>query len=43
MDRHAEARGLPYLTLEFRQDLINTPEGVASFAALTQAMLMDIL
>jgi len=31
---HAEARGLPHLTLEIRQDLINHPHGIAAWAAL---------
>lgn len=32
MNRHAEARGLPYLGLEIRQDLIDCDEGVARWA-----------
>lgn len=33
MNRHAEAKGIPYLGLEVRQDLIDTPEGVERWAA----------
>lgn len=33
MNRHAEAHGLPYLGLEVRQDLIDTVEGIAGWAA----------
>jgi predicted N-formylglutamate amidohydrolase len=32
MDRHAEGRGLPYLGIEVRQDLIATPDGVKRWA-----------
>jgi predicted N-formylglutamate amidohydrolase len=32
MDRHAEARGLPYLVVEVRQDLIGDPAGVRLWA-----------
>ena len=34
MDRHAEAHGRPYITLEIRQDLIATPADQARWAAL---------
>ena len=34
MDRHAEARGIPYLTLEIRQDQIATEAGQARWASL---------
>lgn len=34
MDRHAEARGRPYLTVEIRQDLIGTKAEQARWAAL---------
>lgn len=34
MDRHAEARGLPYLTIEIRQDLISDEAGQARWAAM---------
>ncbi len=29
---HAEARGLPHATIEFRQDLINRPRGIERWA-----------
>ena len=32
MDRHAEARGIPYLTVEVRQDLIGTRDGEKAWA-----------
>jgi predicted N-formylglutamate amidohydrolase len=31
MDRHAEAAGIPYLSLEIRQDCLNTAEAVAGW------------
>jgi predicted N-formylglutamate amidohydrolase len=34
MDLHAEARGLPYLAIEVRNDLIDTPEGAREWAEL---------
>ena len=34
MNRHAEARGLPYLGIEVRQDQIDTERGQARWAAL---------
>lgn len=34
MDRHAEARGIPYCTVEIRQDQIATPAGQARWANL---------
>ena len=34
MDRHAEARGIPYLTIEMRQDQIATEAGQARWASL---------
>ena len=33
MNRHAEARGRPYLGIEIRQDLAQTPEDQARWAA----------
>lgn len=43
MDRHAEARGLPYLSIEIRQDLISTPEGVADWSERLSALLRFLL
>ncbi|MGI8943777.1 MAG: N-formylglutamate amidohydrolase [Qipengyuania sp.] len=34
MDRHAEARGIPYLTIEVRQDQIETEAGQARWAMM---------
>ncbi len=34
MDRHAEAQGVPYLTIEVRQDQIADEAGQARWAAL---------
>lgn len=34
MDRHAEAHGIPYCTVEIRQDQIDTPAGQARYATL---------
>jgi predicted N-formylglutamate amidohydrolase len=46
MNRHAEARGLPYLGIEVRQDRIDTPEAqerwgdlIAEVAARVALML----
>lgn len=43
MDRHAEARGLPYLSIEIRQDLISTPEGVEDWSERLSALLRFLL
>lgn len=42
MDRHAEARGLPYLAIEVRQDLILDPAGVAEWAALLAPVIAEV-
>ena len=39
MDRHAEANGIPYCTIEIRQDQIDTAAGQARWAV----MLADIM
>ena len=39
MDRHAEAQGIPYCTVEIRQDQIDTPAGQARWAM----MLADVM
>ena len=39
MDRHAEANGIPYCTVEIRQDQIDTEAGQARWAV----MLADVL
>lgn len=43
MDAHAESRGLPHVSLEVRQDLLATPDGVARWAALLASALHPIL
>jgi predicted N-formylglutamate amidohydrolase len=42
-DIHAERRGLPYVALEIRQDLIATPDGAAIMAGLIAAALSAAL
>lgn len=42
MDRHAEARGLPYLAIEVRQDLILDKSGVAEWAALLVPVIAEV-
>ena len=41
--RHAESRGLPYILLEIRQDLIGDAAGQARFADLTHRLTDEIL
>lgn len=43
MDRHAEARGTPYLGFEIRQDLIADAAGVARFADLVARTIRHTL
>lgn len=43
IERHADANGLPYLVLEFRQDLVDTPEKAQQMAAIALKSLMPIL
>jgi predicted N-formylglutamate amidohydrolase len=38
MNRHAEAGGIPYISIEIRQDLISDEEGQARWAALMATM-----
>lgn len=42
MDRHAEARGLPYLCIEVRQDLLLTPEGISHWAATLAPVIAEV-
>lgn len=42
LDRHAEARGLPYLAIEVRQDLILDAQGVAKWAALLAPVIAEV-
>ncbi len=39
MNRHGEGTGTPYLGLEVRQDLIDTPAGVAKWAAILRPVI----
>lgn len=43
MDRHAEARGLPYLGIEVRQDGLGEAAGVARWAALLAPVIRACL
>jgi predicted N-formylglutamate amidohydrolase len=42
MNRHAEARGLPYVGIEVRQDLIASAEGQAGWAARLARIANDV-
>ncbi len=42
MNRHAEARGIAYLSLEIRQDLLATPADVASWVKRLADMLVQM-
>jgi predicted N-formylglutamate amidohydrolase len=42
MDRHAERRGLPYLSIEIRQDLLSTPVDVSAWAQRLLHLAKDI-
>lgn len=41
MNRHAETRGLPYLGLEVRQDLIEDAEGIERWAEILAEVALD--
>jgi predicted N-formylglutamate amidohydrolase len=43
MDRHAEARGLPYVSIEIRQDLLADAAGIARWVRLLADMVPAIL
>jgi predicted N-formylglutamate amidohydrolase len=43
LDHHAEAEGLPHLGIEIRQDLVETPQGIAEWAGILAGALRDIL
>ncbi|MEM7282364.1 MAG: N-formylglutamate amidohydrolase [Pseudomonadota bacterium] len=43
IDHHAEAQGLPYVSLEIRQDLITDPRGASKWAAVLSGALKPIL
>jgi len=43
IDHHAEAAGLPHVSIEVRQDLINSEEGAERWATILSDALYDIL
>jgi len=43
IDHHAEAAGLPHVSIEIRQDLVNTEEGAEHWATILDDALKDIL
>ncbi len=43
IDHHAEPGGLPHVSIEIRQDLINTPEGADRWANILGRVLQEIL
>jgi predicted N-formylglutamate amidohydrolase len=42
MNLHAESRGLPYLGIEVRQDLISGPDGVSEWAAILAPVIAEV-
>lgn len=42
MNRHAEARGLPYIGFEIRQDLIADPVGIARWCAIIAGVVEQV-
>lgn len=43
IDHHAEAAGLPHVSIEIRQDLINTEQGAERWATILDDAMQDIL
>jgi predicted N-formylglutamate amidohydrolase len=43
IDHHAEAAGLPHVSIEIRQDLVNTEAGAECWANILADALYDIL
>jgi predicted N-formylglutamate amidohydrolase len=43
IDHHAEAAGLPHVSIEIRQDLVNTEQGAERWATILDEALRDIL
>ena len=43
IDHHAEAAGLPHVSIEIRQDLVNTEDGAERWATILDDALRDIL
>ncbi len=42
MNRHAEARGLPYLGFEIRQDELQTPDGIALWTDIVSETVSEV-
>jgi predicted N-formylglutamate amidohydrolase len=42
MDRHAERRGLPYLSIEIRQDLLDTPENINAWGTRLATLIEKV-
>ena len=43
IDHHAEAAGIPHVSIEIRQDLVNTEEGAERWATILHEALRDVL
>ena len=43
IDHHAEANGLPHVSIEVRQDLVDSEEGAERWADILEQSLRDIL
>ena len=43
IDHHGEAAGLPHVSIEVRQDLVNTEDGAEKWATILSDALSDIL
>lgn len=43
IDHHAEAAGLPHVSIEVRQDLVDTPEGAERWATMLHEALREVL
>ena len=43
VDHHAEAAGLPHVSIEIRQDLVNTEEGAERWSVILADAMQDIL
>ncbi len=43
IDHHAEAAGIPHVSIEIRQDLVNTEDGAERWATILHEALRDIL
>lgn len=43
IDHHAEANGLPHVSIEFRQDLVDTEAGAEKWAGIIHEALLEVL